>query len=184
MLVGVDLDDTLADFIPELAAFHNARYGTNLTKESFHSYRFWEVWGGSLEENQRKVKEFFRSLYCPKILPVTDSVECVDSLSQRHKLVIISSRPDEGVDRAKDWINLYFSDRFSGIYFTTPEMKKSDICEKTGVEVLIDDSATFARYCASKNTRVLLLDQPWNRDPNLPKEVTRVYSWKEITEII
>ncbi len=184
MFVGIDLDDVLADFIPRLAEFHNIEYGTNLTKENFHSYRFWEVFGGTIEENRRKVKSFYRSRYCQKILPIRGSVEGVDSIAKNHRLLIVSSRFDEGVDEAKDWIARYFPNKFTGVHFSTPETKKSDICSDLGIGVLIDDSATFARYCASENTRVLLFDQPWNRGVELPKEVTRVYSWKEITEVL
>ncbi len=54
-VVAVDLDEVrmhydavepkvLGKLVFNLAEFHNALYGTFLTVESFHSYRFCEVW--------------------------------------------------------------------------------------------------------------------------------------------
>lgn len=58
MLIRIDLDDVLADFINSLIRFHNQTYGTDLTKDQFHSYNFWEVWGGNREEAIQKVYKF------------------------------------------------------------------------------------------------------------------------------
>jgi len=48
---------------------------------------------------------------------------------------------------------------------------------------MIEDSPEQAKDCASNGIDVLLLDRPWNQIA-LPENITRVRSWKEITEII
>lgn len=55
-VVAVDIDEVLAYFIPTLADFHNDNYGgTLLTADSFLSYEFHKVWGGTSIECSNKV---------------------------------------------------------------------------------------------------------------------------------
>jgi len=60
-IIAVDIDEVLADFIPTLASFHNVYYECEktLTADSFFSYEFHNVWGGTREECLKKVS-FFR----------------------------------------------------------------------------------------------------------------------------
>lgn len=51
LVVAVDLDEVLGQFVPTLVAFHNETYGTPpLTADTFHSYEFSQVWGGTQAE--------------------------------------------------------------------------------------------------------------------------------------
>ena len=55
-VLAIDVDEVIAYFIPSLADFHNETYGdTVLTAQSFFSYDFCKVWGGSLEDSYIKV---------------------------------------------------------------------------------------------------------------------------------
>jgi uncharacterized HAD superfamily protein len=66
-------------------------------------------------------------------------------------------------------------------YFGLPEKvrSKADVCRELGVGVMIEDSMSQAKEIAASGCRVLLLDCPWNQG-DLPENVTRIYSWKEI----
>lgn len=56
-VLAVDVDEVIALFIPALADFHNEVFGGDalLTAESFVSYEFCKVWGGTQEESCAKV---------------------------------------------------------------------------------------------------------------------------------
>jgi hypothetical protein len=56
-VLAVDVDEVLAYFIPSLAEFHNEAYPADkeLTADSFHSYDFCNVWGGTPEDSYSKV---------------------------------------------------------------------------------------------------------------------------------
>ena len=56
-VLAIDVDEVIAFFIPSLADFHNETYGNDvvLTAQSFFSYDFCKVWGGSLEDSYVKV---------------------------------------------------------------------------------------------------------------------------------
>eukprot|EP00976_Prorocentrum_cordatum_P003256 62914-Prorocentrum_minimum.AAC.3 len=62
-VVAVDCDEVLAKFVPALIRWHNAKYGTDITMEGFHSYRYCEVWGGNDQEAVTKVYDFFETDY-------------------------------------------------------------------------------------------------------------------------
>lgn len=74
-VLAIDVDEVLAYFVPSLAEFHNEYYrcetGSLLTAESFVSYDFCKVWGGTMEESYVKVGGDLtqKLLYCFVFLP-------------------------------------------------------------------------------------------------------------------
>jgi len=50
IVVAVDIDEVLGQFLNSLIQFHNDTYGTHLKLSDFHSYEFHEIWGGTPEE--------------------------------------------------------------------------------------------------------------------------------------
>lgn len=191
MYIGIDLDEVLADFMSALIDFHNCTYGTSFTKNDFHSCEFHEVWGGTQEEAIQKVYDFHKTAYSENMQPVAGSVEGVENLKRDgHTLSVITSRQYDFVDLTKNWLQKYFPDKFSNIHFTNSHsqngvaIKKSEICSRLNVGILIDDRADNANECAMSGTKVFLLDYPWNRNANLLPTVTRVKSWQEIIKSI
>lgn len=186
--VGTDMDEVLADLVTPILDYHNLKYGTNLSREDVYSYNFWEVRGGTREQAIRKVCDFYRSEDFKHIKPVTGSQEVTKLLCERHKLVVITSRPNDIYDETMRWINQYFPDRFLEVHCTNQytgmdsSKRKSDVCLELKVDVMIEDSLEHAKECASYGVRVLLLDCPWNQSNDLPPRITRVKSWEEILE--
>jgi hypothetical protein len=58
--IACDMDEVLCDFLGALVAWHNATYGTTLSKSDFKSYQFHDTWGGTLAEGVEKVDAFFQ----------------------------------------------------------------------------------------------------------------------------
>ncbi|MBI5229280.1 hypothetical protein HY991_04155 [Candidatus Micrarchaeota archaeon] len=190
MLIGMDLDEVLADFLSSVIKFHNTTYGTSLKREDFFSYNFWEVWSGTREEAIKKVYEFHKTHYFHEIQPVEGAVEGVRELKEEHELVVITSR-QYGIEKeTRVWVQKTFPDAFSGVYFTNDFSKdglrsksKKDFCKELGIDLLVEDHLNYAKECVADGVRVLLLDCPWNKRER-PQKVSRVYSWKEIVERI
>ena len=189
MLIGVDLDEVLADLLSAFIRYHNDKYGTSLDREGFHSYDLWKAWGGTREDAVQKVKDFYKTKYFKNITPLSGSVRGIDILCKTNELIVITSRPSYVEEETKEWINYYFPDKFSDIYFVANpyqpgiyKRKKSDICRELGVDVFIEDCFNYARDCANNGTHVFLFDSPWNRSGKLPTGVVRVKSWGEIVK--
>lgn len=189
MKIAVDLDEILAEFLSSVIAFHNDAYNTNLKKTDFHSYKYWEVWGGDRAEAIQKVYEFHQTPYFQNIKPVAGAIEAIKILKEKHELYVITSRQDEVSLATKKWLDQYFQDTFKEIYFTNhysqtnANKKKSDFCDSLNVDVLIEDLPEYAQECLKPNRKIILFDYPWNIN-TVVSGISRVKNWTEALEVI
>ncbi|MBN2880651.1 hypothetical protein JXM83_01240 [Candidatus Woesearchaeota archaeon] len=190
MKIGIDLDEVLADFLSTLIEYHNINYGTSLIREQFKSYRFWETWGGTREDAIQKVYDFYQTPYFKNIKPVLDSQKAVDILKLNNDLVVVTSRQNDIAEATREWIAQHFPNTFSEVYFANhysqngSSTTKKQICDSLGVDVLIEDSLEYSLECLNINRKIMLLNCPWNISSELPKEIYRVNSWKNIINSI
>ncbi len=190
MKIAIDIDDVLANFTPALIEFHNTQYGTNYTLNHFNSYHLEEVWGGTREEAIDKVFIFYETPEFKNVDVIENAKNVLYELKQSHDLVTMTARPEAIRDKTEEWIGRHFPGLFSHIHIanrfskTGPKTTKAELCEKHGVDMLIDDSLDYALQAVAPHRRVLLFDRPWNQTPNLPEGIHRVHSWKEIPKLI
>ena len=191
--IGIDLDDVLADFHTGLMNYHNETYGTSLKPEDFKTYLFNEVWGGTLQEAIQKVNDFHHTIYFREISPIESSVISVDVLSRESELFIITSRPSFIKEQTEEWINRFFDDKFSGVFYSSNHYSKaensgkskSQICKELEISLLVDDSLDYVKQCPPMGIRgVLFGDYPWNQNGSLPLNAVRAENWKEVLEQI
>ena len=190
MKIAVDIDDVLANFTPALIEFHNATYGTSYTLNHFNSYHLEEVWGGTHEEAIDKVFNFYETPEFKNVGVIEDAQEVLHRLKKDHELVTMTARPEVIRDKTEEWILRHFPGLFSAVHIanrfskTGPKTTKAELCEKYGCNLLIDDSLDYALQSVAPHRRVLLFDRPWNQTSELPTGITRIKSWKEISEHI
>lgn len=186
MKIAIDVDDVLADFLPTLLLFYNKQYGVNYEKNHFKSYHLWETWGGTREEAIDKVFEFYDAEEFNNIPVIPGAQHVVNELRQNHELVIVTARPEAIREKTESWINRHFPKTFSTVHIANrfsksgPQTTKAEICEKNGIDMLIDDSLDYALQSVAPHRRILLFDNPWNQHPELPTGITRVHSWEDI----
>src|SRR3989344_6355460 len=165
MKIGLDMDEVLCDLLSEYIKFLNSEYDMSLSQKHFNGYYAWDTWKGTIEEKIKLFDEFYKSKYFKNIKPIKEAVDHLLNLKNNHKLYIITSRPDYLKIHTRNWIKKYFPETFSGIYFTNYILnkKKSDICKKIGIEIMIEDSVDYALDCSLYNIKVILLSYPWNK---------------------
>jgi len=190
MNIAVDLDDSLADLISQLILFHNERYGTCFKKENFNSNNYVDIWGGTRNDNVIKIRQFFKSGYFEKIIPITGSQEVLKILRKNgHNPFLVTGRESHFEQITYAFIEKYFFDIFSGIYHTNAysdnlvKINKSTICKELNASIIIEDDLIHIIDCANSGIKVLVYDTPWNQGA-LPDGTTRVFSWNQILEII
>ena len=187
MLIAIDLDEILAETLEGVILFHNKTYDTALSTKDFHSYRWWEVWGGTREEAVNKFLQFTKSDFFKKLLPFKDAVDAVSLLAQKHELIVLTSRQTELETETREWIKKYFPNKFKSVHVLNhadwatkgKTLTKKEVCKKLGVNVLIEDNLDYANECAAENVKAFLINYPWNKG-ECNKGVTRVNSWEEI----
>jgi len=190
MRIGVDLDEVLADTLSAVLPFHNDRYNTSLTRGDFHSYKFWEIWGGSREESVRRVHEFFDSPYAERVTPIAGARDALTRLKEAgHELHVITARSNAFIEHTKRWIGMHFPGLFDEIHFTNfysvsgEGRTKSSVCKNLGIEVMVEDDLHHASDCATSGIKVILIDYPWNKEES-KENVARVSSWDDAVTLI
>jgi len=194
--IACDMDEVLCDFLGALIAWHNATYGTSLTKADFKSYAFHEAWGGTLTEGVDKVHRFFESSYFAKIEPIPGAAQAVAALRKRARLVVVTSRQNVIAERTLEWLNAHFPDDvFAEVLFgnhysqanpdpnkiDATKRTKLDMCKAAGAVALVDDNVSYCTQCAPALEQVVLFGAyGWNRDaPGLLANVARCASWQD-----
>lgn len=89
MHIAVDFDEVISDSMVGLVRYHNERHGTHFAREDFKGFDFWKVWGGTLEEDVRKVVDFLGKYQLSRVAPVPGSLAGIAALKARgHTLSI------------------------------------------------------------------------------------------------
>lgn len=192
MHIGVDLDSVLADLMTPILGYHNRVYKTNHHIDQHRVYSLSILWNCSNEETLKRIHDFYASSDFLTTKPIPGAKKGIKYLSGKHQLSIITSRPHSISNLTKNWVDKHFPKRFQTIHETNwvaknqaePRQKKSDVCKHLGIEVIIEDALEFAFDCASNNIRVILMNMPWNQTKVLPKNITRMYNWKEVTNLL
>lgn len=187
--IGVDIDDTLVDFVGNYISFHNKTYKTNLQKENFKTYSFNYARRGTMKQAVNSVNKFYNTPFFKEMKPLPNAVGVIQRLKEKSELFIVTSRPLSIQEDTFEWISKYFSNIFSEIIFSSNHYTKTknsgktkaEICLNFGASLLIDDSLVYAQECIAKGIESILLDAPWNQNGNL-NGITRVKNWKEIGE--
>jgi len=186
MGVAIDMDDVLVLFQPSLVRFLNQKYKTGLRVEDIVDYQLGRIWGVTEEELVESIFEFYRTDLFQDMPPMPGSEKVIPLISQEHSLYVITSRPEWMKQQTYDWIGTHFPGMFSDVILTSQctlqekGEKKSDVCQRLGATVMIEDCLDYALDCHLKGIRTIILDMPWNQGA-LPKDMPRVYSWHQIS---
>jgi 5'(3')-deoxyribonucleotidase len=184
MIIAIDVDEVLADLLSQFIKYHNNLYGTDLRREEFLTYNWWEVIGDGYANDKEKILSFFKSPDVDLIRPIVGAQDGVKELKKENDLVIVTSRHFSLSVLTEHWVKKYFPDSFSKFYYTKSTVNqntitKFDACRAAGAQLLIDDQFAFADEVADHDIKVLLFDQPWNRAYPPHKCITRVSSWPD-----
>uniref|UniRef100_A0A7S4PWU5 5'-nucleotidase n=1 Tax=Alexandrium monilatum TaxID=311494 RepID=A0A7S4PWU5_9DINO len=199
IVVALDIDEVLAQYLDRYLAFRNGKYKTSFQSSDFFEYTFWKVFGDRYEEEQDYVSEFHATDYFKSLELVPGAQEGVRRLASLPsvELHIVTSRQEEIAEETRSWLERHFPGIFPlerihiGNHFgrTGPRVSKSKICVEIGARLLIDDSWEYCREVAEAGTPALLFDldgsYAWNKgDDRVHGLVTRVTSWTHVVDLL
>ncbi len=194
VIVGVDNDDVLVDFIQSLVSYSNKYFGTSLNYEDMYTFNLGILWGCSQEESVKRVFEFYNSSEFIYLPPVEGSLEALKKLNNYFILRIVSSRPASLLFKTKQSLDSLFPNLFERIHLTDsygsnkPKKSKLEICREEGITVLIDDNIDNLNNSFEFNVKPILFRRPWNRhlkDNDLKKEgISVVQNWDQIVKVL
>ncbi|KAF5481593.1 hypothetical protein F2P56_002233 [Juglans regia] len=193
IVVAVDVDEVLGNFVSALNRFIADRYFSNHSISEYHVYEFFKIWNCSRDEADIRVHEFFKTPYFKTgIHPIPGARRALHTLSRFCNLSVVTSRQNAIKDHTIDWIEKHYPGLFQEIHFGNHfaldgvSRPKSEICRSLGANVLIDDNPRYAIECAEIGIRVLLFDYensyPWCKTESVNQHplVTKVHNWAEV----
>lgn len=188
--IGVDLDEILSDTLTSVLEYYNKLHNTSFKREGFSSYNYWEVWGGTKENAVKLIEDYYETNYFKNIKPIIGAKENLEELKKDgYEMFIITGRSDKFKKETMDWVNQYYPNIFSEIFFANTfdidntNTKKSDICIKNNISILIEDDPYHLEDCAKAGIKTIVLDCPWNKNFRAENSI-RTFSWKEIVKEI
>lgn len=189
MIIGVDVDDVLADFTGALLPHLNGVYKTSIVYEEIHSMRLERVWRVPAENIKRHIHDFIPRE--AKILkPYLDAFAPLVTLkSAGHEAQVVTSRPSFIRDDTINWVEEHFRGIFSRHHVTNQygegvRTTKQELCLKEGIGLLIDDNPEYATNCSRNGIKVVLIDRPWNRTLKENSKIIRVAGWAQVESAI
>ncbi|GAB2267500.1 hypothetical protein Dimus_002483 [Dionaea muscipula] len=195
IVVAVDVDEVLGNFVTALNRFIADRYSSNHSVSEYHVYEFFKIWNCSRDEADIRVHEFFKTSYFRNgIHPIPGAQKALHKLSKFCTLSVVTSRQNAIKDQTIEWIEKHYPGLFQEIHFGNHfaldgvSRPKSDMCRSMGAKVLIDDNPRYAMDCAEAGIRVLLFDfensYPWSKDDSVDQHplVTRVLNWQQVEQ--
>ncbi len=189
-IIGIDLDEVLAEFLEGMCVFHNERFGTALSKSDFFTYEFWKVWNCTKDEHIKRVHMFQETDLFRNLRVCEGAAGGINALKDDgFELFVITSRHKATERQTREWVQQNFPGAFKDVLFSnnfsldnSSSLRKSELCKLVGASVLLEDQLGYAEDCAEKNIQVILFDKPWNkRDLD---GVKRVFSWDEAAKEI
>ncbi|KAG7540564.1 5'(3')-deoxyribonucleotidase [Arabidopsis thaliana x Arabidopsis arenosa] len=197
IVVAVDIDEVLGNFVSALNRFIADRYLSNHSVSEYHVYEFFKIWNCSRNEADLRVHEFFKTSYFKKgIHPLPGAHKTLHKLSKYCDMSVVTSRQNAIKEHTLEWIEIHFPGLFKQIHFGNhfalhgESRPKSEICRSFGAEILIDDNPRYAEECANIGMKVLLFDYensyPWSKTESVDRHplVSRVHNWEEVEQQI
>ena len=185
--IVLDMDEVLTDLLTGMNSFYNEHHGTNFRREEYHTCNWWEVWGCTYEYADKMCYDFITSERGRDLRPVEGSVDGVRILQKSYGLVVATSRKVVYEDLTREWLERnYGTTAFRGVHLlnqyggSTVPLKKSDVAIREEAVLAVEDQMRHVRDFNANGISCLLLDNPWNRDDELPSNTIRVYSWDDI----
>jgi len=184
MKIGIDFDDVLAPSIINFRMHLNEKHNKNIDK--LYSDEIAQL-GMTKDEFFGAWDDFCNTEKHNNMLPLSDSINVLEYLAQKHELYLISARSEHLFDSTMHWVNKYYPNLFRGIHlvnrsYKDEEIKKSTICEKYKIQIMIDDSLKNLIDCKNAGTKGIWFTQYLTSKKNnyKDKDIIIARSWIDV----
>ena len=174
MIIGVDIDNVIADTEKELRRLLFEQRGLNLTREDIKSYTLENIAGMSREDLAYIMDLFNNGEIFLGLEVIEGAKETLERLREnKHDIVLVTSRPKKVEALTVKWLSRNMIP-YNGLHFASGT-KLNGI----SYDLFLEDQDNFAYEIAENGTFVLLFDAPWNRHVE-HVNINRVFSWHDV----
>lgn len=191
-VIAIDIDDTLFEHFIELAAWHNARYGTELGLADNHpkgseALLRWKA--ETIEEAVRRVHGFYDTVEFREATPHKEALSVIERMAGKYDIAFVTARDIEVLESfTHEWLERHLKGLYREVHFTAQyslsgqSRTKLEVCREIGASILIDDSLENCIDMVNDGRIGLLFgDYPWNSsyDGRL-HNLIRVQDWSAV----
>ncbi len=201
MKIGVDLDDVIAQCaVPYVRAFAK-QYGLQLPDEDIGWHTLGEIAAVPQEEKDRFRARLYDSPFFSQLEPYADCPATLKRLvAAGHELYFVTARAERRRVVTETWLREKgLLDYAKAVHLkpqgdfdpTLPRGRydprgsaayKVRLADDLGLELFCEDDRAISLALAETGLRVLLFDQPWNRDVEHAL-IQRVCGWAEVGDM-
>lgn len=178
MRIAVDLDGVLANPMKLWIRLWHEETGQSIT---FDELDEWDFWRKLRIDEEEFVEIFNRAWRHWREMPPTEEnlAEKVARLKSLGALDILTARPRETENYVIEWLRLHRIpyDRYVWV-------RNSEAKAQRPYDIYIDDSPVVARAVERAGKKLLLYDQPWNRDVEETEHIKRIKSLAEAYQLL
>ena len=184
MKIGVDIDGVLLNLIEKVCEIFNELYNTDYTENNIRRWEFFKDWNVS-EEVIYNV--FYIAYEKSMTLSLIDdnAPQILKELNKKYSIDLVTARNYKYESQLLERLNSLEIKK--GVHYENlihVEPKPYDVKIKLDYNILIDDNPNLVDSIeGDSKKRILLYDQPWNRQITAKKNVSRVYDWKQIRNL-
>jgi len=185
MKIAVDIDGVILDMVIKVCEIFNEQFGTDYTKDDVKKWEFYKDWNVS-EEIIFNI--FYKAYEESMTLPLIDedALPILKKLNNQHHVDLVTARNSKYETHLFERLNSLGINK--GVHYVNlihVEPKPYDVKIQMDYDILIDDNPNLVKSIENfPNKRILLYDQPWNRQIGDIKNITRVYNWKQIGNML
>lgn len=184
MRIGVDLDDVIVEFSKTFLDFYNKKKSTRFEYRGWTKYQFADSFGLDREGVNLVAEEFFNSNLFYELDFFKDSKKCLNQLSKKNQLYIVTSRPIRHGEKTKKFIEGNLPGVFNEIFYSDEVCKdhaqgKAEICKREQIEIIIEDNLEYALCCNQNKIKPIIFNRNWNKEYS--NGILRAGDWNQIS---
>ncbi|SEC04117.1 hypothetical protein [Paenibacillus sp. GP183] len=178
MHIGIDLDNTVLDATTAFLDCFNKVTGLSVRADDVNDFYLYRLYGWDKEQYENVYYLYGHEIHWNSN-PYPMAIEIIQNLFIENQISVITARPSIFRDITIEWLK-HNDIPYHNIIFTENKIHE---CEKSSVNVLIDDGPHYAMEFALKQKPVILFQQPYNMNIH-NKMVYRISHWSEVKKYI
>lgn len=184
--IAVDVDGVLIDLMSRFYEMYNKKYGTCFIRTDHISYDFWKDWGVS-KESIFDIFSILKDDY--QSIPIIDNNAkyIMKYLNDRFHVDILTITPIKYFKKLENkLISMGIKQKTHYNELIMIPYNPNTLKIEFPYNIFIDDNPNLVKAIlnSKKDKKILLYDQPWNKNIKDNEKVYRVMSWEDIYHTI
>jgi 5'(3')-deoxyribonucleotidase len=172
MVLGIDIDNTLADTDAKIRQLIKLRFGISSRRRQISSWSYSDSLGIA-QGDEKKIFWDFHKNHISSLTLLEGAKKGLEILNFSYEICLITSRPFWTIFSTKKWLTNH-KIRYTSLVFTKDKSKYF-----SNFFALIDDNGDTALDFAQSKGVALLMDRPWNLGVS-HQNIVRVKNWDDV----